>query len=84
MSNEQTQQPPSPPAPCSPDTVRLNWLLKMGYTPAKWRPWVLGDPPTRNGMVYLGKGTRDEIDAAMQRQANAGGTGVTTNGRNVP
>jgi hypothetical protein len=35
-------------------------------------------------MVYLGKGTRDEIDAAMQRQANAGGTGVTTNGRNVP
>jgi hypothetical protein len=50
------------------DTERLDWLLKMGYTPAKWRPWVPGDGPTSNGMVYLGQGTRDEIDAAIQAQ----------------
>lgn len=49
------------------DTDRLEWLIKNGYTPAKWRPWALGDPDSANGMTMVGIGTRKEIDEAMTR-----------------
>lgn len=56
--------------PVTQDTVRLNWLIKHGYTPAKWRPWQPSDGPASrfpNGQVSLGRGSRLEIDLAMSR-----------------
>lgn len=50
------------------DTRRLNWLIKNGYTPARWRPWTPADGPHDkfpNGMVMVGMGGRAEIDAAL-------------------
>ncbi|MDP1774250.1 MAG: hypothetical protein Q8L15_18435 [Methylobacter sp.] len=49
------------------DTDRLDWLIKNGYTPAKWRPWTLGDPDSKSGMTMIGLGTRKEIDDAIVR-----------------
>lgn len=53
----------------SSDTKRLNWLIKNGYTPAKWRPWTPADGPNHSsGYVFLGRGGRREIDRAMARK----------------
>lgn len=53
------------------DTERLDWLIKEGYSPAKWRSWLGADDsalPGRNGMVFVGMGGREEIDAAIKRR----------------
>lgn len=51
------------------DTERLEWLIKRGYTPAKWRPLEKGEDPrsaSENGLVYVGMGGREEIDQAIK------------------
>lgn len=51
------------------DTLRLEWLIANGYTPAKWRKRREGDAEmVANGMVRVGRGTRREIDRAMAGQ----------------
>jgi hypothetical protein len=49
------------------DTKRLNWLIEHGFTPAKWRPWMPGDPESKNGMTFCSNGGREEIDVAMNQ-----------------
>ena len=50
------------------DTIRLNWLIKNGYTPAIWRPVTYAEPMTPSGYVWVGRGTRKEIDIAILRK----------------
>ncbi len=52
------------------DTQRLEWLIRHGYTPAIWRNWQPGEPLTKNPMVFVSKGGRREIDAAMENEEN--------------
>lgn len=51
------------------DTQMLNWLIRNGYAPAKWRPWMPSDGPVGdfpNGAVCLGRGGRRDIRKAMK------------------
>lgn len=53
------------------DKQRLEWLIKKGYTPCRWRyPRDPMEHVGTNGMVWVGPGKRKEIDKAMRDDAN--------------
>lgn len=57
------------------DRKRLEWLINNGYTPAKWRsPRSYHEYKTQahpNGLIFEGRGGREEIDEAMSRPPDA-------------
>lgn len=49
------------------DRKLLDWLIAHGYAPAEWGPWSVGDPPSRNGLKYIGPATRETVRSAVAR-----------------
>lgn len=50
------------------DTEMLDWLIKMGYTPAVWRPARPGETCGNSGQVLVSYGSRERIAEVMNAQ----------------
>lgn len=59
----------------SEDSRMLDWLIRSGYTPGKWRAlyaWEHQSCAAGNGLVCVGRGGRREIRKAMNNERQAG------------